>query len=322
MASEFDIIRRFFDRPARSATLGVGDDCALMRVTTGMELAVSTDMLVEGRHFFADADPRKLGYKALAVNLSDMAAMGATPRWATLAIALPRADEHWLSEFSTGLFDLADIHRVDIVGGDTTRGPLNICITIFGEVPPNAALRRDGAKAGDSIWVSGALGDAALGLAHLQGCINLDDIARTLCLERLYQPVPRVALGIALRGIASAAIDISDGLVGDLGHICECSGVSAELYFKSLPRSGTLAECIDTSLAQHCLLAGGDDYELCFTAPQSMNANIERIAGELALPLSCIGRVLPLAEIPVSLLDEARNSMTIATSGFDHFSRP
>ncbi|MDP1636422.1 MAG: thiamine-phosphate kinase, partial [Gallionellaceae bacterium] len=217
--SEFDLIKRFFTRPAPGAILGVGDDAALLRVGEGMELAVSTDMLVSGTHFLPDADPFLLGHKALAVNLSDLAAMGATPRWATLAIALPSADEDWLRRFSDGFFVLADEFGVELVGGDTTRGPLNLCVTIMGEVPQGRALRRDGAQAGDDIWISGTLGDAALGLAQLQGKTVLPDDMRERCLAALQQPQPRIALGMALRGIAHSAIDISDGLLADLGHI-------------------------------------------------------------------------------------------------------
>ena len=240
MPSEFDLIRRFFTRETPSAVLGVGDDAALLAPTPGMQLAVSTDMLVEGRHFAPQDGPGTVGHKSLAVNLSDMAAMGATPRWVTLALALPGADEVWLRGFAGGFFSLAQKFGVELVGGDTTRGPLNICVQIIGEVPPGLALRRDGARSGDEIWVSGVLGDAALALAHLQRRVELMPLEAASCLPRLRVPQPRVALGLALRGVASCAIDISDGLLADLGHILECSGVGAEIHFEALPlvRSG------------------------------------------------------------------------------------
>ena len=233
MTPEFDLIARYFTQPARGAVLGVGDDCALMRARAGHELAVSADMLVEGRHFFRGADARALGHKTLAVNLSDMAAMGATPRWATLALALPRVDAGWLRDFSAGFMALARKHKVDLVGGDTTRGPLNLCVQIMGEVPRGKALRRDGARAGDEVWVSGCIGDAALALAALQQKIRLSAAERVACEKRLHQPQPRVALGLALRGIAHSAIDISDGLLADLGHILERSKCAAEIEFET-----------------------------------------------------------------------------------------
>jgi thiamine-monophosphate kinase len=232
---EFDLIRRFFTRSTPSVILGVGDDAALLPVTPGKALAVSTDMLVSGRHFFVDADPYLLGRKSLAVNLSDMAAMGAKPRWATLSLALPEANANWLTPFSDGFYAMADEYGVELVGGDTTKGPLNICVQIMGEVEAALALRRDGAKAGDDIWVSGQLGGAALALMHLQGKVTLsaDDLRR--CAQRLHDPTPRVALGLALGGIAASGIDISDGLLADLGHILQRSNVGAEIQLRSVP---------------------------------------------------------------------------------------
>jgi len=242
--SEFDLIRRYFTRATPGALLGVGDDAALLQASAGNALAVSTDMLVSGTHFLPDTDPFLLGHKTLAVNLSDLAAMGAAPRWATLAIALPEADEAWLAQFSAGFFALADQYGVELVGGDTTRGPLNLCVTIFGEVPAQQALRRSGAQVGDEIWVSGRLGDAALALAHLQDRITLSAAELFACLPALHQPQPRVALGLALRGIATSAIDISDGLLADLGHILEASQVGAQLDFAALPVSPVLRACL------------------------------------------------------------------------------
>ena len=224
---EFELIARHFKRPVRRAALGVGDDCALLSPRPGMQLAVSSDMLVEGRHFFPDVDPEALGHKALAVNLSDLAACGAEPLAFTLALALPHADDAWLAAFAKGLFALADAHGCELVGGDTTRGPLNICITVFGEVPTGQALLRSGAKVGDDIYVSGHLGDARLALEALQGHIALPPEALAAARLRLEQPTPRVALGQALRGVASSALDVSDGLLGDLGHILRASGTGA-----------------------------------------------------------------------------------------------
>ncbi|MBI5007514.1 MAG: thiamine-phosphate kinase [Nitrosomonadales bacterium] len=317
--SEFDLIKRFFSRPTPSATLGVGDDAALLHIADGMELAVSTDMLVSGTHFFPDADPFLLGHKTLAVNLSDLAAMGAVPRWATLALSLPATEEAWLQRFSAGFFAVAAEYGVELVGGDTTRGPLNLSVTIMGEVPKGRALRRSGARAGDDIWVSGKLGDAALGLAHLQGRIKLPEQARNTCLASLHQPRPRVALGLALRGIASSVIDISDGLLADLGHILECSEAAAEVRYDRLPVSSLFASAGDEmqELAQSCVLSGGDDYELCFTAPVAQRDEIEALSSTLRLPLTRIGKIVSGQGCKVRTADG--NVMPIKDTGYDHF---
>lgn len=315
MLSEADIIRLFFTHPARNAVLGVGDDAALVAVAPDMELAVSTDMLVEGRHFFADAEPEKLGCKALAVNLSDMAAMGANPRWATLALALPRADKNWLGAFARGFMQLAREHSVDLIGGDTSRGPLNICVQIMGEAPPGQALRRDGAKAGDDIWVSGTLGDAALALAHLQMKIALEPEEFDRCSRALHTPVARVELGKRLRGIAHAAIDISDGIVADLGHILERSRVAAVVEFAKVPRSQTLERYLP--VARQALLSGGDDYELCFTASPARHERILALSREMDLPLTRIGGIEEGSGLTVS--DERGRKLDFEAKGFDHF---
>jgi thiamine-monophosphate kinase len=389
--SEFDLIRRYFTRATPSALLGVGDDAALLQASAGNVLVVSSDMLVCGTHFLPDADPFMLGHKTLAVNLSDMAAMGAVPRWATLAIALPlvhgketsherphpnplgettshstrlqttaakslvtpegeganeslcepmfTVDETWLAQFSAGFFALAQQHGVELVGGDTTRGPLNLCVTIIGEVPAQQALRRSGAQIGDEIWVSGCLGDAALALAHLQGRITLDAMEFATCASALHQPQPRVALGLALRGIASSAIDVSDGLLADLGHILEASQVGAEIEFAALPLSAMLRACLTplnpplsggkhnsspdkgrpggVGLLQQCILCGGDDYELCFTAPVARHTNLLSIATRLDLPLTCIGKVV--AGRGCIVHDASGDPINIEACGYDHF---
>ncbi len=315
--TEFDLIRRYFTRPAPGALLGVGDDAALLQVSDGQVLAVSTDMLVSGSHFSPDADPFLLGHKTLAVNLSDMAAMGATPRWATLAIALPDANESWLDRFSAGFFALAQEYGVDLVGGDTTRGPLNLCVTILGEVPAQQALRRDGAQLGDEVWVSGKLGDAALALAHLQGRIKLSAAEFADCEPALHRPQPRISLGLALRGIANSAIDISDGLVADLGHILEASHLAARLEFSALPVSSAVRAHLQHPLVKQCVLSGGDDYELCFTASAAHHAEISDIAARLKLPLTRIGT--NVAGLGCLVLDASGDPINIETTGYDHF---
>src|SRR5450830_1870260 len=283
MLSEFDLIKQYFVRPATARThraaLGIGDDCALLTPTPGMQTAISSDMLVEGRHFFAGADALKLGHKSLAVNLSDLAAMGARPVAFTLALALPAADRDWLCGFSAGLFALADAHGCELIGGDTTKGPLNICITVFGELKPGHALRRSAAQAGDELWISGTLGDARLALAGYRGEVALNQSEQQASAVRMHTPTPRVALGMLLaeQQLAHAAIDISDGLVGDLGHILKMSGVGATLDVDALPAGPVLATR-DTALRRAYTAAGGDDYELCFTAPAASRATIAALA--------------------------------------------
>jgi thiamine-monophosphate kinase len=320
--NEFELIARFFSRPPRSPSvvLGVGDDAALLAPTPGCEIAASVDMLVAGRHFFFDTAPERLGHKTLAVNLSDMAAMGATPRWALLAGALPENDPGWLAAFARGFFALADAHGVDVVGGDTTRGPLNLCVTILGEVPAGTALTRGGARTGDDVWVSGMLGDAALAVAETKGRARLDADAATACRARLDTPTARVELGKALRGIATAAIDVSDGLTGDLGHILERSDVGAAIELARVPRSPVLDRMLaggERPLALECLLAGGDDYELCFTAPASARAGIVAIMERLALPLARIGSIA--RDRGLSVVDEAGAPLSHLPPAFDHF---
>ena len=320
--SEFELIRQYFEKaagqgPLTGVHLGIGDDCALLEAAPVMQLAVSTDMLVEGRHFAAGADPFKLGHKALAVNLSDIAAMGATPRWATLSLALPGADARWLEKFSAGFFALANRFEVALVGGDTTRGPLNISVTIMGEVPAGLALHRAGALPGDEIWVSGELGGAALALESDSGRVSLEGEDREAMLARLHEPEPRVALGERLRGLATSAIDVSDGFAGDLAHILERSGVGALVRYPDLPHPTVLARIGDAELEKACVLSGGDDYELIFTAPQARGAEIDALATELGLRLTRVGYV-QAGDPRIVLLDASAKPMTVP-GGFDHF---
>lgn len=310
MPSEFALIERYFKRPTRHTVLGVGDDGALVQPSPGCELVVSTDMLVSGTHFLADADPEALGWKTLAVNVSDMAAMGAQPRWALLAAALPAATESWIEKFARGFFACADAFDVDVVGGDTTRGPRNFCVTIFGEVPIGQALLRSGAGAGDDIWVSGRPGRAAMGLAHLQGRAALAEPLLGEYLDALHRPQPRVALGLALRGLASAAIDVSDGLLADLGHILESSRLSATLRVDELPAPG---------IERDCLLAGGDDYELVFTSPVARRGEVARVSQTLSLPLTRIGIMETETPGALRVFDGEGNPVEPTYRGYDHF---
>ena len=344
---EFDLIERYFKRPERAAArsalvaLGIGDDCALLQPRPNTQLAISSDMLVEGRHFFADVDPAALGHKALAVNLSDLAACGAKPIAFTLALALPEVNEPWLAAFSQGLFALADAHGCELVGGDTTRGPLNICITIFGEVPvingQSQALLRSGAKVGDDIYVSGSLGEARLALEVMRGNLSVDDDHFAAIRQRLERPTPRVALGLALRGIATSAIDISDGLLGDLGHLLKRSQVGACLEIKIFNTMQLIANyshntraraeighknAQNQDLSLHntltgYIVAGGDDYELAFTAPPAERAQVHAAAQKAQTSVSRIGSIEP--EPGLRLLDLNGAEVQNQWASFDHF---
>ena len=333
---EFDLIARYFTKAPKRAVLGVGDDCALVAPSPGMQLAISSDMLVEGRHFFADVDPQALGHKALAVNLSDLAACGATPLAFTLALALPKADDTWLAAFSKGLWALADTHQCELIGGDTTQGPLNICITVFGEVPvangKSQALLRSGAQAGDDIYVSGTLGDARLGLEAMRGNIELPAEVFAKARTRLEQPTPRVALGQALRGIASAAIDISDGLAGDLGHILKASSVGATIdtsiainllaFHARIGWSGVLLKGqkgLKNPLFY--VFSGGDDYELAFTAPRAARRAVEAASLQSQTVVTRIGQIDPVSDKGPGLrVVDAQGQLVENTfASFDHF---
>jgi thiamine-monophosphate kinase len=325
---EFDLIRRYFSRPipayASGVALGIGDDCAVLNPSPGMQLCVSSDMLVEGRHFLSTVNPARLGHKALAVNLSDLAACGARPLGFTLALALPQVDEAWLEGFSRGLLALADAHACPLVGGDTTRGPLNLCITVFGEVPQGRALLRSGARIRDELWVSGTLGDARLALEVFRGSLSVPQTVLDAARLRMERPTPRVALGQALRGVATSAIDISDGLLGDLGHVLRASGVGACIDIsiasnliasKPIPTSGN--PFLSPAKQLEFVLAGGDDYELAFTAPAERHTAVLAAAGLASTPVTCIGRMQ--AEPGIRLIDAAGQPVTVHCASFDHF---
>lgn len=318
---EFELIRRHFQRqrPARAdVPLGIGDDCALLAPAPGQQLAVSTDMLVEGRHFLSTVDPAALGHKALAVNLSDLAAMGAEPLGFTLALALPQADDTWLAGFARGLFELADAHGCELVGGDTTRGPLNLSLTVMGQVPPGLALKRSAAQAGDDIWVSGTLGDARLALEVFRGGLALDASAFTRVRARLERPTPRLALGLALRGVAHAAADVSDGLSGDLGHILAASGVGATLHAPAVLQatSDDLRGSGDARALEYAL-TGGDDYELVFTAPGIQRDAVAQAAIQAGVNVTRIGHID--AAPGLRLLDAQGREQALPGRAFDHF---
>ena len=324
---EFELIERYFKRPPQRAQVGVGDDCAIWMPTPGQVLAISSDMLVEGRHFLSTVDPAALGHKALAVNLSDLAACGASPCAFTLALALPQADEAWLCGFAQGLWALADVHGCELIGGDTTRGPLTIAITVWGELPPGQALLRNAAQVGDDIYISGVVGQARMALEVFRGQLHLPSDAFERARARMERPTPRVALGQAVRGVAHAAIDLSDGLVGDLGHIMKASGVGADIDTRWLVQANDgdtawPAHCPDLAAlpwAQTlaCGLTGGDDYELLFTAAPEHRAAVLAAAQASATPVSRVGRVTPSG---LRVLDPQGQAIDVSRlTSFDHF---
>ncbi|WP_295852054.1 thiamine-phosphate kinase [uncultured Xylophilus sp.] len=331
---EFDLINRYFHRPAHAAPgvpLGIGDDCALLQPAPGLQLAVSSDLLIEGRHFLSTVDPARLGHKALAVNLSDLAACGARPLAFTLALALPAVDEPWLAGFASGLFALADAHGCTLAGGDTTRGPLAICITVFGEVPPGQALLRSGARPGDDLWVSGTLGDARLALEVFRGTLSVPAPVFDAARLRMEMPNPRVALGQALRGIATSAVDVSDGLLGDLGHVRRASGVGMTVKAEDAIR--LIAACVGGTGAEgtfpsemrelpatrrlEFVLAGGDDYELAFTAPPERRSAVEAAGHAAGTAVTRIGRID--SEPGVRVVGADGTPVPGRFASFDHF---
>lgn len=316
MSPEFRLIDRVFSPATDHTLLAGGDDAALLVPTPGTQLAISTDMLVEGVHFLPGTDAEALGHKVLAVNLSDLAAMGARPRWAFLAVSLPDLDEPWCERFMAGFLALAGRFGVDLAGGDTTRGPRNLCVTVVGECAPGAALRRDGARAGDDIHVSGVVGEAATGLQSRRRLLAADASDVEHCRRRLDRPEPRVSLGRALAGVAHAAIDVSDGLVADLGHICSRSGLGATLEWARLPHSSAMA-ALPAPERMAAVLSGGDDYELIFTAPVTVREQVARIAADCGVPLTRIGRMG--VGSGVSVLDHHGRALALDRGGFDHF---
>jgi thiamine-monophosphate kinase len=317
---EFELIERYFQRPARRAVQGIGDDCALIQPSPGQQLAISCDMLVEGRHFLSTVDPARLGHKALAVNLSDLAACGARPLAFTLALALPRVDASWLEGFSRGLLALADAHECELIGGDTTQGPLNISITVMGEVPPDQALLRHAAQAGDDLYISGTVGDARLALEVFRGHLSVPGEVFERARERMERPTPRVALGLVLREVAHAAIDVSDGLLGDLGHVLKRSGVGAVVETGWLKGSAAVSPDLLALPWQRRLdfaLSGGDDYELLFTAPVHHRERVHALASDCEVPVTRIGRIT--ADTGLRLLDPQGQPITRRFASFDHF---
>ncbi|HRY15954.1 MAG TPA: thiamine-phosphate kinase [Candidatus Competibacteraceae bacterium] len=319
--SEFALIDRYFaahDVRRPDVVLGIGDDCALLVPPSGQQLAVTMDTLIADVHFFAAADPEGIGHKALAVNLSDLAAMGATPAWATLALTLPQVDEKWLDAFCRGLFTLANRHEVQLVGGDTTHGPATvITLQAHGFVPPDRALRRDGARPGDHIYVTGTPGDAGLALAAAFGKATVTDQYADYLRLRLERPEPRIAQGLTLRGIANAVIDLSDGLAQDLGHILERSQVGAWLEVDQLPLSPALLASLDRNTAIATALAGGDDYELCFTVPPERIRQLEQLAMHWDCHCTPIGIIT--AESDLRLLQADGSAFRLERPGYDHF---
>lgn len=318
---EFSLIARYFDRvrsPRLDVETGIGDDCALLTIAEKQLLAISTDTLVSGVHFLADIDPRDLGYKALAVNLSDLAAMGADPAWLTLALTLPEVDESWLSAFSDSLFEQLDYYGVQLIGGDTTRGPLSVTLGIHGMIPVGRALKRSGAKVGDWIYVTGTLGDSAAGLAILQNRLHVSNTQHAdYLIARHLRPSPRILHGQAIRGLASSAIDLSDGLISDLGHILTASDCGAHVDLDALPCSDALRAHVSPDQAQAWGLAGGEDYELCFTVPEINRGALEVAIDNLGVTYRCIGQIAPVAEG----LQFLRNgsAVTLDLKGYDHF---
>jgi len=317
--NEFEAIHAFFSvQPIRRAdvALGIGDDAALLRVPAGLELVATTDTLVADVHFLADTDPADLGYRALAVNLSDLAAMGAEPAWATLSLTLPSVDPSWLDRFCRGFYELATEFRVQLVGGNLARGPLNITVGAFGYVPEGMAMRRSGARAGDAIFVTGTLGDAAMALNHLLGRHKLEERAFSSVRDRLLRPQPRVREGLKLRSVASAAVDISDGLLADLGHVLEASGLGARVELARLPLSEVYRAAL-TQVGWEPALSQGDDYELCFTVAPERIAEVKTLEATLGCAVTQIGETV--TEAGLTVLDPSGSAYSAQFAGHDHF---
>lgn len=319
---EFDLIARYFNRyrtARRDVQLGIGDDCALLTVAEKQLLAVSTDTLVEGIHFLKTIDPADLGYKALAVNLSDLAAMGADPAWVSLALTLPEVNTEWLEAFSDSLFEQLNYYGMQLIGGDTTRGPLSMTLTIQGLIPVDRALTRGGASVGDWIFVTGSLGDSAAGLALLLDQLTVDNTEhRDTLLQRHLRPTPRILQGQALRGLATSAIDISDGLISDLKHVLTASGCGARIDLDALPLSEALLGSVEGDQALKWALTGGEDYELCFTVPEINRGALDVALSHLGVDFTCVGQMAPLSE-GITFL-RSGEPVELDWQGFDHFS--
>lgn len=319
MNNEFDLIARYFSRTAPAGFLGVGDDCALVPIDSGHQLATSTDLLIEGRHFFSDVDPVSLGHKALAVNLSDLAAMGATPLACLLSLSLPAINHDWLAAFSSGFYALADKADCPLVGGDTTRSPDGIIInvTVLGQVRTESALRRSAAKPDDDIWLTGSLGAADIALRLLQQRLPPDPGLLAVARRALEWPQPPWQFAQGLAGLAHAALDISDGLLQDLSHILKASQCGAEIHYDRLPVDDAVRG-LDAALVQEAALAGGDVYQLCFTAPAAAAGPVSRLADAHGLKVTKVGRIV--SEPGLRVYDDSRRLLSVGQSGFDHFS--
>ena len=318
---EFDLIKRYFSRKSlqNDVVLSVGDDCAITSISTGYQLAITTDTLVEGTHFLPSISPADLAYKSVAVNLSDLAAMGATPTWMSLALTLPEIKEAWLAEFSQSLFAILDRYGVSLIGGDTTKGPLSITLTAQGFLPENQGLFRHQAKVGDWIFVSGFLGDSAAGLDLLLQNRKIENESDRYFIQRHLHPTPRVELGLALRAFSCCALDISDGLLADLEHILERSQVGAEIYLENLPLSHHLCTQYEQTQAEKFALTGGEDYELCFTVSEEKREEMEQVLRSQGIKVTCIGQILP-ATSGLNLLKNGKKIALPTHIGFDHFS--
>ena len=318
--SEFDLIKRYFLRKSlqNDVILSVGDDCAITSIPTGYQLAITTDTLVEGTHFLPSISPADLAYKSVAVNLSDLAAMGATPAWMSLALTLPEIKEEWLAEFSQSLFAILDRYGVSLIGGDTTKGSLSITLTAQGFLPENQGLFRHQAKVGDWIFVSGFLGDSAAGLDLLLQNRKIENESDRYFIQRHLRPTPRVELGLALRSFSCCALDISDGLLADLEHILERSQVGAEIYLENLPISRHLCIQYEQTQAEKFALTGGEDYELCFTVSEEKREEMEQVLRSQGIKVTRIGQILP-ATSGLNLLKNGEKVALPEHCGFDHF---
>jgi thiamine-monophosphate kinase len=317
---EFNLIKTFFTEQKvkrEDVVLGIGDDCALVQPSERQHIAITTDTLVAGVHFPLNTSPRAIGHKSIAVNLSDLAAMGAEPTWISLAITLPEVDETWLSEFSAGIFPLCEQYNVQLIGGDTTQGPLSVTITAQGFVPYKKHLSRSGASSGDWLYVTGELGDAALALQHIQHKITLSDDMQTLVQKKLDYPYPRVLAGSILRNYASSAIDISDGVLADLSHVCKASGVGATIELNNLPLSDTMRNAVNSTKSSQLALNGGDDYELLFTVNNSNKVAMESALSGIDCKVTCIGQMNPSKKISTTING---TEIDVDSDGFEHFS--